>query len=338
MIFFNVAGISQEPESAKKIIYMTTGYWGDLFDINNPLANRDNCLEPLCAFRDEAKKFGYDVRQVSPFDPLEEFELLIVFEVFPDQIHAVSKYPKEKMVLFLWEPPSVLPQNYDPLFHQFFSKIYTWHDDLVDNKKYFKLYYPIFHPMVEKRPSFDEKKLSALVCCNKNSYHPNELYSKRRELIHFFEKNHPEDFDLYGKWWGTDLKVYKGPIGLKVDTLKNYKFSFAYENVKGVSGYVTEKIFDCFHAGSVPIYWGAPNVTKYVPSNCFISREDFKNNEELYLHLKNMSQQEHENYISNIQKFMKSDQAKLYSKEHFVAMMIDLIKSTSPASKNQELQ
>ena len=45
---------------------------------------------------------------------------------------------------------------------------------------------------------------------------------------------------------------------------------------------VSEKIFDCFAAGNVPIYWGASNVTDYIPEDCFIDMRSFSSFEELY--------------------------------------------------------
>ena len=179
--------------------------------------------------------------------------------------------------------------------------------------------------MIEQQPDFEAKKLATLVCCNKRSTHPSELYSKRRELISFYESEHSTEFDLYGKGWPHTLKVYKGLIDLKVNTIKNYKFSYAYENIKGVSGYITEKIFDCFHAGCVPVYWGASNITEHIPSNCFIAREDFESEEQLYDFLKNMTKEQHQQYVDNIRNYLLSDKARLYSSGHFVNTMMDLI-------------
>ena len=318
----------------KKIIYITPGYWGDLFQENNPVFNRDDCLAPMCRLREKAAEKGFDVRMANPFQELGEFEYLIVFEVFPDQIQAVSKYPKEKLILFLWEPPSVLPQNYDPEYHKHFSKVYTWHDDLVDNKKYFKFYYPVFHEMIDQPESFASKKLATLIGCNKHSQHPNELYSHRINVIKLYESKCDPSFDLYGKWWPEDLKVYKGPITRKVDILKKYRFNYAYENIKGVPGYVTEKIFDSFQAGTVPIYWGAPNVTHYIPADCFIARENFNNEEELFHFLQNMSETEYEKYLANIRNFMKSDKKNPYTSDYFTDFMIDLFNSKTPSSND----
>ena len=119
-VFFITSLIAQD--APKKVIYISVGYWGDLFDIKNPLTNRDNCLEPLCDFRNAAAKAGYEIRQTGLSQPLGDFEYLIVFEVFPQQIKQIETYPKEKLILFLWEPPSVLPQNYNPHYTAIFPE------------------------------------------------------------------------------------------------------------------------------------------------------------------------------------------------------------------------
>jgi len=50
----------------------------------------------------------------------------------------------------------------------------------------------------------------------------------------------------------------------KIDTLRRYKFCVAIENSKD-RHYVSEKVYDAYVAGCVPIYFGAPNVLDYVP-------------------------------------------------------------------------
>src|SRR5277367_5363493 len=130
---------------------------------------------------------------------------------------------------------------------------------------------------------FDQRKFCVIVCANKNSRHPKELYTLRHYVINFYEKNHPEDLDLYGPDW-KGLHIYKGmitgSIRNKIETLRNYKFSYCYENMRDEPGYISEKIFNCFEAGCIPIYWGASNITHFIPSNCFISRTDFKTDED----------------------------------------------------------
>ncbi|KAK9166379.1 hypothetical protein Scep_001570 [Stephania cephalantha] len=51
----------------------------------------------------------------------------------------------------------------------------------------------------------------------------------------------------------------------KVDTLKRYKFSLAFEN-SNEEDYVTEKFFQSLVAGAVPVVVGAPNILDFAPS------------------------------------------------------------------------
>ncbi|XP_075674355.1 glycoprotein 3-alpha-L-fucosyltransferase A-like isoform X1 [Castanea sativa] len=51
----------------------------------------------------------------------------------------------------------------------------------------------------------------------------------------------------------------------KVEALKHYKFSLAFEN-SNEEDYVTEKFFQSLVAGSVPVVVGAPNIQDFAPS------------------------------------------------------------------------
>lgn len=72
----------------------------------------------------------------------------------------------------------------------------------------------------------------------------------------------------------------------KIAVLKNDQFCVCYENTKDVRGYVSEKIFDCFKAGVVPVYLGASNICEYVPKSSFVDRRDFASDQEVYDFLK----------------------------------------------------
>ncbi len=52
--------------------------------------------------------------------------------------------------------------------------------------------------------------------------------------------------------------------------LADYKFTIAFENAS-VIGYFTEKLVDPFLAGSIPIYWGDPQITEYFNEKAFIN-------------------------------------------------------------------
>lgn len=315
-----------------KKVYITPGLHGELFAIDNPVYNRDNCLDVYYQLRDIARTKGYELYQADDLRALDDdFEYLVVFDVFLEQLPLLERFPKQKLVLFLWEPPSVVPENYKVENHRHFSKVFTWNDPLIDNKKYFKFHIPIYQPLIANPPGFYERRLCTLISCNKGSPFPGELYSERRKVIEFFEIFHPDEFELYGKGWGDLYRTYQGSIDKKVDYLKHYRFNFAYENVRGIRGYVTEKIFDTLQAGTIPIYWGAPNIADYVPKNCFIAREDFADQQALYQFMKAMSPAEFKAYQKNIAEFLNSDKARKFSKEPFIEMFLNLI--TTPPSK-----
>lgn len=81
----------------------------------------------------------------------------------------------------------------------------------------------------------------------------------------------------------------------KVAFERKHKFSIAFENTS-TPDYITEKLTDSFEACTVPIYYGAKNVTKYFNSEAMLILEDenhipqliekikeIDNNDELYL-------------------------------------------------------
>ena len=55
----------------------------------------------------------------------------------------------------------------------------------------------------------------------------------------------------------------------KHQTIAAYPFCLAFEN-SITTDYVTEKIYDCLLAGTVPIYLGTPDVAEFVPEGSYI--------------------------------------------------------------------
>jgi alpha(1,3/1,4) fucosyltransferase len=191
---------------------------------------------------------------------------------------------------------------------------------------------------------FQKQKLCALINAHKISYIANELYSKRIRFVRWMEKHHPQDFDLYGQGWGKSLVVvhnghlpkwvkrlkrwtrqwpeslqrvllpslygyyhypsYKGPVDDKIATLAAYRFCLCYENAEYYPGYITEKIFDALVAGSVPVYWGAPDITEVVPADCFIDARQLRTPEAIYARLSEMSEVEYLGYLDRIKTFI----------------------------------
>lgn len=99
----------------------------------------------------------------------------------------------------------------------------------------------------------------------------------------------------------------------KVDVLKEYKFSIAIENCQE-SGYYSEKIVDCFATGTVPIYFGDPQIGNIFNEEGILS---FSSVEELELMLSIGLDNTYENLSNEIeQNFQKAKQ--WYSPEDYI--------------------
>jgi hypothetical protein len=256
-----------------------------------------------------------DFRKVKLADDVDK---VVFFNINPKvaKKYDLSKFPRDKLVLFMWEPKTVLQQMYLPHIQRCFSRIYTWNDALIDAKTYFKFHYPVFREMSAELAAFEEKKLCTLIASNLKSRYKHELYSEREAVIDYFEAVGEEGFEFYGrKWDSSQHKSYRGAVDDKIAVMKQYKFTICYENTKGAPGYITEKIFDCFAARSIPIYWGASNIADYIPADCFIDRKKFANMHELHDFMKAITKQEYEGYLVRIKAFLESDAAKKFSWE-----------------------
>lgn len=85
---------------------------------------------------------------------------------------------------------------------------------------------------------------------------------RRFEFVRQIEQSSLE-IDVFGRGRNRPL-----PNG-KLDGLLPFRYSIAIENTAH-DDYFTEKIFDCWLTGTVPIYFGAANLEEYFPSESFI--------------------------------------------------------------------
>ena len=254
---------------------------------------------------------------------------------YPWRLNAWNKIIKnrEKNILFIFEPSIIQPFQYNRFFLSFFKEIHTYNDDIVDNKRFFKYYFPQNLRNINiKRNNFKNKRFLIFINSNKFPLNPlnmissfsneKELYSERQKALDFFDQTIPNKFYLYGVGWNKPkrfnilekmfgfkkYKSYKGPVdqNKKIKLLSEFKYSICFENSTNNNGYISEKIFDCFKAKCVPIYWGSSNVEKYIPKECFIDYRKFMDYKKLLIFLQNISEKEYNQYISNINRFLRN--------------------------------
>tara|TARA_R110001592_G_scaffold331753_1_gene614803 strand:+ start:10129 stop:11163 length:1035 start_codon:yes stop_codon:yes gene_type:complete len=259
------------------------------------------------AIKQRFENLGYEVGTHDVVSP-ECANILIYLDRLPSIQHR--EFSSNKYLIAI-ESPIIKPEIYDGRNHSEFSLVFTWNDDWVDGVRYYKIRYALDfkHKM---SGNYGARQLSSMVFSNRLSSSQGELYSFRRTIIRWFELHNQNDFHLYGRGWGVrksknrilsailgfqvlgisfgkvlggGFKSYRGEVIDKHSVISGYKFVFCPENVSGWNGYVTEKILDAISVGAVPIYSGAPNISKYIPENMFISFNEGDSFEDLYLHL-----------------------------------------------------
>lgn len=337
-----VALISHEAKAS----FIGAGFHANnIFDIDST-RNRDNCLVPFFEVRRLFIENGIELNSVDL-----NREASVQFELHLDvQKTLKGNIPKYAL---LYESPQVRPINQSKLHLEKYRLVFTWRDDLVDGQRFIKLNLPNKIIVNSSRGWHGREKLCCLISANKSVSRgtPLELYSERVNTIRWFEQNAPQDFDLFGGGWDApaakpgfanrvirklknylpkeEVEIhfpsYRGKVTSKLETMRQYRFSICYENVRDLPGYITEKIWDSFFAGCVPVYWGASNVTDYIPEDCFIDRRKFANHEELYKFMTSMSEAEYTAYQERIAAFLISEKARPFSAEAFAETIVNTI-------------
>jgi len=325
-----------------KASFVMNGYLNNaFFDIESPIINQDNRAYPYYHLKLLFQKYGIDLSS-KDINPPHESDIVIYYNMPKVPRMMPLKADKHKSFLLCQEPPMVHPWNEGFGDHEYFSKIFTWDDSWVDNQTYFKCHLAVHPPENRDSGPFERPKFCTTVVGNKTSNHPLELYSKRLDIMQWFERHHPREFEFYGTGWEPLslshkpvsvlwnhfifkkplLKSYQGRLHSKNDVLKNYRFAICFENGQYLPGYITEKIFDCFFAGCIPIYWGAPNITAYIPKTCFIDFRAFKNYADLYEYLVEMDEDTYLSYRQHIEQFLASDGLQPFLSESFAKAIV----------------
>jgi len=239
-----------------------------------------------------------------------------------------------KKILFHFEPAVVTPSVYKdlPKLKQLYDQIYL--TSQINGFNYFHMPQTFDAPI---EPFFSNHDRKFLVMMNSNKKplrRKNELYSERLRAIKYFSEH--DNIDLYGNLWNHQIffpytfykkyvkKVYRGFVDNKLATMSRYNFAICFENEIS-PGWITEKIFDCFLAGTIPVYLGAPNITDYVPPDCFIDFRRFKNYDALKEHLESLTSKDLQRYRENIVAYYKSGRFNVFTKNYLAKTIVAAI-------------
>lgn len=279
---------------------------------------------------------------------------------FEFHLNAQRELPAQRpCYAFLYEDALVRPLNADRAHLARYRKVFTWNEEQIDGQHFLRLDYPNDLSLREL-PAWHERPLfCVLIASNKAlRYHdPRALHGKRVEVIRHFEAQAPELFSLYGHGWdiapvqpgawgriGKRLNEwrrrwrpqdqpfpsYRGKLGKKAEVLDRARFCICFENSRGSPGYVTEKIFDCFTSGCVPVYIGTLHAEAAIPAACFIDGDHFASPAELLAFLRSVDEPRFAAYQRAMREFLLSPASARFSNAHFCECIVSTIVADCP--------
>ena len=92
-----------------------------------------------------------------------------------------------------------------------------------------------------------------------------------------------------------------------------------------MQGWVTEKIFDCLRAGTIPVYLGAPDVEEWVDPACFVDMRRFAGYDELREHLLALGPGELKAMRDAGRAYLGSEMFRPFSKDAFADLFVELV-------------
>lgn len=114
-------------------------------------------------------------------------------------------------------------------------------------------------------------------------------------------------------------------IETKMDALRDYRFSIAIENGYRINC-STEKLSDCFLTGTIPIYFGCPNIGDYFDINGIITFTTKEELENIIRELHQNGEYEYQKRIDAVRNnFETVKRYALSPSEHFQVYLKDLL-------------
>ena len=272
----------------------------------------------------------------------------VAFEFY---INCCRQNPKARAYVYLYENPLIRLMNRNRRLLDRYAKWFTWDGELLDDNRAVRLSYPNLMEAADFKDPQGRPLFLVLVTTNNaiKDYDSREQFGARVEIIKWYERHAPRDFHLFGRGWDcpaampgrwgqvcnqarkiiarmfpvtSPFATWRGTVASKNELLTRTRFSLAYENSRDLPGYITEKLFDCFRAGCVPVYIGPKEIHDYVPADCFIDGREFATPTALDAHLRTIDDDAYRGYQERIRDFLLSEQAKPFSQDHFAEVIV----------------
>jgi hypothetical protein len=215
-----------------------------------------------------------------------------------------------------------------------------------------------FDSVSERLWEIKQRKFLIMMNANKlPRLYRDELYTARLSAVQYFHGF--SEIDLYGRNWDRAptrvgkthtpyilrrfasrawewrqrhwpnptyvavAKASRGAAKSKSETMAQYRFALCFEN-SVLRGWMTEKLFDCFFVGTIPVYWGAPDVLDWVPAETFIDMRKFADFAELRAFLHSLSPTQENAYREAARAYLQSRQFEPFRHSTFASELARL--------------
>jgi hypothetical protein len=166
--------------------------------------------------------------------------------------HSISRVKSNKKIGWFLENRNIVPNAYLNVdsYIDMLDFIFTNDYDLLLKYPEKAKFVPFGGGWIKQR-NFGIKQKNKLVSM---------IYSSKKQfeghmLRHEIAEKYSDKIDLFGN--GSPK-----PIVLKEEALSDYMYTIVIENISD-RNYFTEKIVDPMLLGTVPIYWGCPNIDNF---------------------------------------------------------------------------
>jgi len=310
-----------------------------MIKIKESVKNHQGQLENWLKYKDYDDKCGWDLikNKIEFVHGTEKCDIGISWHGF-----VVEGTPKHECILMKNEPP---------IYNVFFNR-------KLNTKKYTKEFLTVMSSnktdpydyyyniprfefgLVDKYFNEEKDKFLCTILRNKRwSYLINSIDYRNRKfnkysLLKFrakgdllFSRIFKYQYQSYGGPWAspTYVGIIPGDGVSLYDTLCHYKMCFAPENSR-FNGYVCEKAFQAMCCGTIPIYYGAPDVEEYYPEGTYIDCRKYKNYKELCDYLKSLEEDDYKEYQKKMKKFVTTKQAQCFSSVTFAKTFLKVLK------------
>ena len=197
------------------------------------------------AYRYKPKKIEY-IRNQTDWDGITLFTNNCL-----DKVLTVNSKVK---IAWMIEAKAIFPSSYENLMEleDKFDYIITYYEDLLqrDSKKYLPYLMGCCRIPEEDQKIYEKTKLISHLVTRQMTTKPHQF---RHQLASFLEQTH---------YPVTIFGPNHTPYPTKLDAHKDFMFSIIIMN-SSENFFVTEWLIDCFLCGTVPIFYGCPDIGRF---------------------------------------------------------------------------